>query len=405
MIKVIGGIIKLNRIQKDYSLKALSKEIGLSNGYLSRVERNNELITQENAQKIFSFLNIPICTEDIDEKFEKDFLRFYKDIVFTEDFEKSYQIILSYGEQIRSTPSYVKFLLAKMVYNASTNCKESPKKYEYIQEYFSYLEEYQKQIYFDYMGTFSRLSLKIRQALDYYEEGLQYKGIDYSKAMIYYHMSTDLSRIGEYQDALIVCCASRDIFAKTVNVKRMAAISFQIAAIYSMNRHYHEAEELFLNCIKAFEALGMKGQLKAVYNDLLWHFIRSEEYTKIIQLEKTALSVTEYDHRIYFYLSYAYHKLKNNIKAIECIKNAKQRMQNPTNYMKNMIHAFSIYLSKADNQRKEKQLLNVHEKAIYTEDIDLIIFTEKLLRDFYKETQNKDKYYLSVEKLLESYEK
>ena len=53
MIESIGGIIKLNRIQNELTLKYVSYKTGLSKGYLSRVERNKEGISFENVQRIF----------------------------------------------------------------------------------------------------------------------------------------------------------------------------------------------------------------------------------------------------------------------------------------------------------------------------------------------------------------
>lgn len=47
MNKSIGGIIKLNRIQKNLSLKAFNHIEGMSEPLLSRVERGNEKISQE----------------------------------------------------------------------------------------------------------------------------------------------------------------------------------------------------------------------------------------------------------------------------------------------------------------------------------------------------------------------
>lgn len=404
MEKQIGGILKLNRIQKDYPLKCLSSESGLSIQYINRVERNKEKITDENLEKLFRIMGIEMCDEDIDEQFEKDFMKFYENVYYIEDFQKSYQAILSYQDRIQSTCSYVKYLLAEMIYEALVSSNVNVKPYTYLQDYFEYLEEYQKQLYFDYIGLILRENSKEKESIYFYETALQYKGTDYSKAMVNYHLSTGLTKIGEYQEALESAYIAREIFAKTVNIRRLASLSFQIATTYSRNRQYQEAEQMFIHSNKSFQLLGMESSLKTGYNNMLWHYIRCERYEKITLLEKEALQITDFDHRIYFYLSYAYHKLGNEIKAKECIKNAKKNMQNPTCYMKTMIHAFSIYLSHADNDRKEKQLLLVKKKAQQIEDIDLIVFAEKLLRDYYRETNQNQKYYESVEKLLKFYE-
>lgn len=404
MNKSLGGILKLNRIQKKYPIKLLSHESGLSVQCISKVERNKESIKSENIIKLFQIIGIDVYDGDIDEQFEEDFIRFYEDLYYEDDFKKSYQVILSYKNIIQGTCSYVKYLLAEMIFQIMI-CQEKPfRDYKYLENYFCYLEEYQKQLYYDYMGLLLRDLSKENDSVTFYNIALQYKGNDYSKAMVNYHFSTGLCHIGKYQEALESAYVARDIFAKTMNIKRLSSVSFQIATIYSRNKQYEEAEKLFQKSLKAFYLLKMENDLRTTFNNLIWHYIRAQEYEKIILLEKDVLSVIGEDHRIYFYLSYAYYKLGNHSNAVKYIKMAKHSMGNPTVYMKSMIHAFSVYLSNASIARKEKQLLDVQKKANLTEDIDLIIFAEGLLREFYKETNQTDKYVQSVEQLLKCYE-
>ena len=100
MIESIGGIIKLNRIQNELTLKYVSYKTGLSKGYLSRVERNKEGISFENVQKIFSLMGIEFSTEKIDEKFENDFYQFINDVIYMKDFEKSFLKLKVYEKNI-----------------------------------------------------------------------------------------------------------------------------------------------------------------------------------------------------------------------------------------------------------------------------------------------------------------
>lgn len=53
--------------------------------------------------------------------------------------------------------------------------------------------------------------------------------------------------------------------------------------------------------------------------------------------------------------------------------------------------------------KEKKNLLIAHQQAINTEDVDLVIFTLELLKDFYQESQQMDKYYKSTENLLKYY--
>ena len=154
MIESIGGIIKLNRIQNELTLKYVSYKTGLSKGYLSRVERNKEGISFENVQKIFSLMGIEFSTEKIDEKFENDFYQFINDVIYMKDFEKSFLKLKVYEKNIYSSFSYIKYLLAEMIYNINIYDSINITDYFYIEEYFDYLESYQIVLFYDYIGVY-----------------------------------------------------------------------------------------------------------------------------------------------------------------------------------------------------------------------------------------------------------
>ena len=80
-------------------------------------------------------------------------------------------------------------------------------------------------------------------------------------------------------------------------------------------------------------------------------------------------------------------------------------MNNPTEYMKAMINAFQVYLSKSSEERKEKQLLKVHEITKETRQYDLEVFTMELLREFYESVHNTEKEYECMKKLIQYYKK
>ena len=168
MNKSIGGIIKLNRIQKNLSLKAFNHIEGMSEPLLSRVERGNEKISQEKIASIFHYMEIEVIGEDIDDEFEKEFLQFYHDVVYMLDYEASYEVLLSYSDVIQSTCSYIKYLLALMIHNVVIGDYSDITQYQCIEEYFDYLEDYQRQIYCDNMGVLYKENYNKEKAIDYY---------------------------------------------------------------------------------------------------------------------------------------------------------------------------------------------------------------------------------------------
>lgn len=196
MIENFGGIIKLNRQQEGLTLKYIKHETGISQGHLSRIENNKEKISYKNAKLIFDVMGIPITEEDLNEQFEKDFMSFYLDVIYLRDYSVSFKKIKSYHQYIRSSFSYIKYILAHMIYDTLIGEKNISKKYAFIKEYFDYLEDYQCQLYYDYMGAYYYLDRKITLALENYNKALQYQSNDYSKSMLYYHISTSQLLLG-----------------------------------------------------------------------------------------------------------------------------------------------------------------------------------------------------------------
>lgn len=405
MINNFGGIIKLNRIQQGLTLDYISYKTGISKSQISRIERNKEQITFENVVKIFSVMNIEVSNENFETQFEKDFQTFYSDVVYVKDIENSYKVIRSYSDKIKSSLSYIKYLLCELIYMVMKGYSQKIETYLFIEKYFEYLESYQIQLFYDYLGVISYGNKLYKESYNYYNQAFSYRGNDYSNAMVYFHRSIPLTIFGELSDALECAIQARDIFTKTVNIKRLTSVNFQIAVIYSMNGHFRQSEKLNLACIEAFNNLGMVKEVEDTYNNLIWGYVRSREFDKIIDLENKALDIMHHDHCICFYLSYAYYKLQNKKKASEYIRKAKVQMNNPTEYMKAMINAFQVYLSKSSDERKEKQLLKVHQITKETRQYDLEVFTMELLREFYQSVHNTEKEYECMEKLIQYYKK
>lgn len=400
MNKSIGGIIKLNRIQKNLSLKAFNHIEGMSEPLLSRVERGNEKISQEKIASIFHYMEIEVIGEDIDDEFEKEFLQFYHDVVYMLDYEASYEVLLSYSDVIQSTCSYIKYLLALMIHNVVIGDYSDITQYQCIEEYFDYLEDYQRQIYCDNMGVLYKENYNKEKAIDYYEKALTYKGIELSKGMVNYHYSIGLSYNGEIYKAIEVAMIAKDIFAKTVNLKRLSVISFQIASIYSNCGRYQEAEDLFRYCISAVKLLNMNKQLESIYNDLFWHYLKSKQYLKILE-QKDEILLYHPKECIYFYVAFAYHKMGNEEKSIEYICYANDKIDKYTQPVtKVLIQSFYIYLTSNSANKIEKALLHAYGKAKQSNDIESIVFVKEQLIDFYKETNQIEKYYQCLENLL-----
>lgn len=394
-----GGIIKLNRIQQNMKLEYLAKRLGMTKGQLSRIERNKENVSLENVKKAFESLEIVFFDKDIEKEFEEDFLTYYLDFVYERNYESSYHKIESYQAIIKGTTSYVKYLVAQMMYHFLKYTSDITE-YLYLKDYFLYLESYQIQIFYDILlGYYSSKNL-YDEALNYGVMGLNYNGNTYSTVMLHYHIAKAYMYYGEQSKALEYSLKAKNIFCDTLNLKRLTETFQMLSMIYKNIGDYQKAEETNLRCIQAFKNLNMTREIGQIYNNLLWTYIFSKQYLKVIEYKDNALESRNHDHCIYFYLSFASYKLGNIKEAKQYIKEAKQRMNQPTKYMEAMIQAFSVYLSDSQYERKEKYLLKVKNVAKESQQKDIQIFSVSLLKEFYEENRQIEKAYECANQLI-----
>ena len=399
-----GKIIRLNRQLNNLKLDFVAKKTGISKSQLSRIELNKEDISKENIEKIFNIMNLQTNNKNIDLLFENDFYNFYENIVYDRNFNSSYQKILSYSSYIQTTLSYVKYLLAQMIYSIVKNKNDNFQPYLYIEDYLEYLESYQIQIYYDYIGTSLYLLNDYKRANHYFKIANSYKGDVLSESMLYYHESMNYRHIGYLSLSYEYIKKAYHIFADSLNIKRLILSKMQIAIIENNKRNFKESVIIFNQCIKASKELNIH-IISTLYNNLLWTYLLWGKYDKVIQLKDEANQYMINDHRLYFYLSYAYEQLELHEEAKKFIKLAKTYMKNPTSYMEKMIYAYSIYLSHSNIEKKEKYLLSVYQAVQSSHDQELIVFILDLLIHFYKTNNDVEKAFHYQEKLLDYYKK
>lgn len=399
----LGKIIKLNRKQLNLKQDYLSCKAKISKSYLSRLERNKEKISFDVAKKIFNVMDLRISNEDIYEKFEYDFWMFYQDVAFNYDIDASYQRLQSYSSYIKSTTSYPKYLLGEMIFKIIYFNMTDVSTYHYLENYFEYLENYQIQLYYMYLGIAFRKKKMHKEALEMYRLAERNVGNDVSNSMLYYHISIVLQNLNILSESYDYIQKAKQLFVDTLNLRRLVLSEFQIAIIETSRNNYEKGIKIYSSCIKAFEQLNMITQIKDTYNNLLWTYIKSKQFDQILHLEDEVLNVVGENHSIYFFLSYTYYIKGDMAMAKKYIKLAKESLYQPTVYMEAMIKAFSVLLSKSSLERKEKYLKEAYRCAILNQDRDVEIFSLQLLIDFYLQNDHHQDAIVYQQRLLECY--
>lgn len=385
MNKSFGKIIKLHRSKQKIKQDYLARVIGITAGTYSRFENNLVKLEDDQIDKLFDALGMERCKEDIDEEFEVKVYTFLKNVIMDVEYNESYNEIEEYYNDVISTPSYFKYILAKMIYEIRTNKSFYIKEYLFLEDYLEYLESYQIQHYYDMIGHYYRLKEQHNTSVCYYLKSLEHKGKKMTYGMVCYHLGIAYRNLGNLSEALRYMEVSKSIFADTLNVKRLIMATFAIAYINENMNNIEYALEKYFDCLSAFKSMNMKTEVLNTYRNILWTYMKSEQYEHVLKLKDEVLNMSDENPLIYFIISYTYYKTNNNDQALIYIKKAKSLLHLcHCGFEMQIIKSFYILLNGNDISKKEKALHKVYESAILCEDQQIIKFSLHLLCDFYK---------------------
>lgn len=391
---LLGKILKLNRIQQGLKQDFISIKLNLTPSYYSRVENNRYALNDNQLKLAFECLEIDYTTENIDEEFEKLFYEYIEAITFLEDYKEIYNRILTYESKIKSTVSYPKYILAKLIYYAK-NClwvEGELKPYLCIEDYFEYLESYHKQLYYDYIGVYYYKNEYHKEAAEYFEKALTYRGIDMTICIVELHKSFVFRKIGRFTDSLRCIEIAKDHFINTLNIKRLVSVEYQKALVNQNMNNVEYGIKKYFQCLRALKILKMENEIHVTYNSILWSYMKDQQYDNVLKLKDEALAEIPDDPYFYFMISYTYYKLNDIHNARLYIVEAKRYIPECNDEFKvTIINALYTLLFTNDIERQELMLIKVYESALKCQDQEVEQFSLQLLCDFYREQNELDK--------------
>lgn len=151
------------------------------------------------------------------------------------------------------------------------------------------------------------------------------------------------------------------------------------------------SEKVYLQCLSAIKQLSLT-EYSVVYNNLTWINLLWGKYDKVLQYANEAEKHSKTHEMMYFYKSYAYHKMNMRNEAKEQIRQAKLYCTKSSEYRIAMIDAFATYLYETKPfELKEKKFLKAYKSARKANDIQAAIFVLNLLSDLCESYMRKEK--------------
>ena len=294
--KLIGSIIKFNRLNKNISQKELSKGICVPS-YLSRIE-NGELHPSEDVISVI-FNRLGLDFNDSKEFIEEgiECLKEFFDNLNYNEFDytnKLFDQLEKNEDKYITSPLIIEYFLAKLArYSSTQNRDKFESSKNMILSSFDLLTNTQKFIYNFYVGldllilSNNKLLGKnlIQEALSYKETGHCYFWLSYA----YRIENNPIKAYDSIQKALNLYVAEGNIISIMSTYEKFAEVYFMLDN-YSDAIHYLE---MSLNMAKKFNNNYFIEHINSI---LAWTYYRLNDYEKSLKYIKCNMGLI--DHRI-----------------------------------------------------------------------------------------------------------
>lgn len=423
MLSSLGPIYKIHRRKylknqlsngqngnKLKTLEGITKDINMKISKLSDFENGKIQLDESVVCELYKRIGIEYRNNKCEgSNFQKSFYTFYGHVLSYEDYTESYQNLKQNLDTIRCTPYYPQYLLAELMYdiyvgNISFDQKE---KIEMLESLFDYLDENQKQIYYDTIGVYYKNIGLYDNALSCFDKASIYGYIP-ATAMMYYHKTMILLDIGNLSEAMDTIKLAKESFDKDVRFRRSLLCNCTMAKIYVRLGAYDKGIYLYEQCLEYLKSLSLEDDLLITLNNISWTYMLKKEYKSALTASDQTLELCHNHAPSYFFKAFCYHELGNDGDAKRAIKKAKECLKTYkcTRYMKAMIQAYSFILSdKKSSDDKIKRLDLALKEAEKCCDFQIELFVMKLLIEQYVGLNDRENIIFYQNKVIEIYEK
>lgn len=368
--KIIGSIIKFNRINQKMSQKDLCRGICVPS-YLSRIE-NGDLIPSED---VFSFLleRLGLTFNDskafVDEG-QSNFNHFLDNLNFNEfDSTKTlFEEIESRETDYMTSPLIIDYFIVKLARYCSTPERDKFEDAKYtLHSAFDLLTPRQQSQYYFYVGVdILNMSSKKSPGKEYLKKALNYRDYGHCYFWLSYAYRIENNPIKAY-DSII---KALDLYVAEGNILSIMDSYTIIAEVYFMLDNYEDAIHYLKLALRMAKKLNNRHYIEPTNSLIAWSYYRLGDYTSALDYLKRNTNII--DHRmlipdsiveclIYFALDD-----KEALKpAIKSLVNAASLEHVSTELANTLMELFTFYLENEEfmkTQRWEELLLSITHK-------------------------------------------
>lgn len=281
--KIIGAIIKYNRIKQNMNQKTLSQGICVPS-YLSRIE-NGDISPSDNVISIIfnklglTFNNSP----EFIEKNRKAFDLFFHELHFNEfDYTiKQFEEIKSKEQDFITSPLIIDYFLVKLArYCSTSNRDEFENANSLLLSTFDLLSNNQKFIYNFYVGVDTlNISGDHNKGKEYIMNALSYKETGHCYFWLSYVYRIENNPIKAYDNIK----KALDIYVAEGNIISIMSSYEKIAEVYFMLNNYSDAIQYIDMALNIAHKLKNNYHIEHLNSLLAWSYYRLENYDKAMR--------------------------------------------------------------------------------------------------------------------------
>lgn len=387
--KIIGSIIKFNRINQNISQKTLSKGICVAS-YLSRIESGDLIPSEEVISIIFNRLGLTF--NDSEEFLEKGTarLKLFFDKLHFNEFDLTNEIfdeLESQENDYTTSPLVVDYFLAKLARYCSTpNREKFDSSKNLLHSSFELLSPQQKFLYNFYVGV-DELNLAQDKSIgkNLIEEALNYKDNGHCYFWLSYAYRIENNPIKSYD------CIKKalDLYVAEGNIISIMSCYEKIAEVHFMLDNYSDAIEYLKISLSIAEKLNNKYFIEHLNSIISWAYYRLKDYSTSLTYIKNNTGLV--DHRMLvpdsITESLIYLSLNNKDllkESIQKLKNA-QSLEHINEDLANRIYKlFNLYIKDDDylkNPLWENLLIYIIDSMHKLVELKKVFIT--LLKEYY----------------------
>ena len=294
--KIIGSIIKFNRISQNLNQKTLSKGICVPS-YLSRIEKGELIPSEDLLSDIFNKLGLNFNdSEDfLNSNLELFNLFFMK--LYNNEFEytnKIFEEIEVNSKDYMTSPLILDYLLVKLARFCATDSRnEFESCQSMIESSINLLSPIQKYRFYFYSGV-DTLSLSSNKALgkEFIQQALRFKESGHCYFWLSYAYRTENNAIKAYE------CISKalNLYVSEGNIISVMDTYEKFAEVYYLLDNYEDAIlylNMSLNIASKFNNINF---IEHLYSLLAWTYYRLNDYEK--SLKYISMNKGIMDHRM-----------------------------------------------------------------------------------------------------------